>query len=264
MVVPVETALGLSSEPGWLEGYGWVSAPSCRLLLVDAELRRVCAQTGSGQLLDVADRVVRPAPSPVGVRAGLLELVVSDATLSGIGDRVESEHDPSEALRRFVVLRDRGDDGPTGTRTRAAGCHLDHDEAFPAGPTAAWNLAVRAGRTHQLKHYGWVPLRTPTMTVWTSPAGQLVQVPNHVVPPPGIDRDLRDDGRDGDDGSGDGSGDGDDSGERLQAFLPDPEELDLLDRAQLEPPSEDGPPWLPASERDHTTWTWPTDNDIAC
>ena len=47
-------------------------------------------------------------------------------------------------------------------------------------------------------------------------------------------------------------------------MLPDPDELDLLDRAQLEPPSEDGPPWLPASERDHTTWTWPTDNDIAC
>ena len=103
------------------------------------------------------------------------------------------------------------------------------------------------------------------MTVWTSPAGQLVQVPNHVVPPPGIDRDMRDEGRVGDDGR-DMRDDGDDGrdGEELQAFLPDPDELDLLDRAQLEPPCEDGPPWLPASERDHTTWTWPTDNDIAC
>jgi hypothetical protein len=293
VVVPVETALGLSSEPGWLQGYGWVSAPSCRLLLVDAELRRVCAQTGSGQLLDVADRLVRPVSSPVGVRAGLLDMVMSDASLSGVGDRVESEHDPSRRLREFVVLRDRGDDGPTGTRARAASCHLDHDEPFPQGPTAAWNLVVRAGRTHQLKHYGWVPLRTPTMTVWTSPAGQLVQVPNQVVAPPGIDRDMRDDSRDsGDDCDGhadrdmrdeerdgdndrDGRHDGHDGGDggdgrdgrdgrELQAFLPDPDELDLLDRAQLEPPSEDGPPWLPASERDHTTWTWPTDNDIAC
>ena len=121
------------------------------------------------------------------------------------------------------------------------------------------------------------------MTVWTSPAGQLVQVPNHVVPPPGIDRDMRDEGRVGDDGRDmrddghdghddrdmrDGSDGGDEQdsrdGRELQAFLPDPDELDLLDRAQLEPPNEDGPPWLPASERDHTTWTWPTDNDIAC
>ena len=253
IVVPVETALGLSNEPGWLDGYGWVSAPTCRVLLVDAELRRVCAQTGTGQLLDVAGRVVRPVPTPVGVRAGLLDMVLSDATLSGIGDRVESAHDPSQALRRFVMLRDRGDDGPTGTRTRARSSHLDHDEPFPVGPTAAWNLAVRAGRSHQLKHFGWVPLRTPTMTVWTSPAGQLIQVPNHLLSPPGIDRD---------DGGGTACDVGHEEGQ--QAFLPDPDELDLLDRAQLEPPDQDGPPWLPDSERDRTTWTWLTDDDIAC
>ena len=52
--------------------------------------------------------------------------------------------------------------------------------------------------------------------------------------------------------------------EGQQAFLPDPDELDLLDRAQLEPPDPDGPPWLPDSERDRTTWTWLNDDDIAC
>ena len=241
IVVPVETALGLSNEPGWLEGYGWLSAPSSRLLLVDAELRKVCAHATTGQLLDVAEQLVRPVASPVGVRAGLLELVVEPATLGGIADRVEPEHDPSERLRQFVLLRDRGDDGPTGTRMRAAGYHLDHDEPYPQGATAAWNLAVRAERTHQLKHYGWVPVRTASMTVWASPAGQLIQVPNWTAPPPGIDRDGRQDrdGREGRDDHGRG------------ACLRDPDELDLIDRAQLEPPADDGPPWLPASERAH-------------
>jgi len=243
VVVPVETALGLSSEPGWLQGYGFLSAPTCRLLLVDAELRRVCAQAGTGQLLDLADRAVRPPPSPAGVRGALLDLVLADVTLTGLADRVEPDHDPSGPLREFVLLRDRGDDGPTGARTPARGCHLDHDVPYPHGPTAAWNLAVRGQRTHQLKHYGWIPLRTPTTTIWTSPAGQLIEVPRHNAGPPGIDPD------------------------RLgQASLPGPDELDLLDRAQLEAPTDDHPPWLPASERDTTTWTWllGNDDDIAC
>ena len=107
IVVPVETALGLSNEPGWLAGYGFVSAPTCRLLLVDAELRRVCAQAGTGQVVDLADRAVRPPPSPAGVRAALLDLVLADVTLSGIADRVEPDHDPSASLRELVELRDR-------------------------------------------------------------------------------------------------------------------------------------------------------------
>ena len=39
VVVPVETASGLSDEPAWLDGYGWLDAPMSRVLLPDAELR---------------------------------------------------------------------------------------------------------------------------------------------------------------------------------------------------------------------------------
>lgn len=242
VVVPVETALGLSNEPAWLDGYGWLSAPTTRQLLVDAELRRVCAQSATGRLVDVADRAVRPPPTPAGVRAGLLDVVLSPTTLTGAADRVEPDHDPSEPLRRFVVLRDRACDGPTGPQVPAGRCHLDHDEPHPHGPTAAWNLVARSARTHQLKHYGWIPLRTASSTIWTSPAGQLVEVPHHVEPPPGIDPD-----------------------DVEQPVLPDPDELDLVDRAQLEPPGDDGPPWLPAAERDTTPWTWlEGDDDVAC
>ena len=242
VVVPVETALGLSNEPAWLDGYGWVSAPSARLLLVDAELKRVCAQTGSGQLIDVDEGWRRPPQTPEGVRAGLLELVVEDAVLTSVGSRTESQHDPTDRLREFVELRDRFCDGPTGTRSPASRCHLDHEEPRPTGPTATWNLTARADRTHGLKHYGWIPLRTPTSTVWTSPAGQLVVVPNAVRPSPEIDAD-----------------------DWRPASLPDASDLHVLDRAQLEAPV-DRPPWVPASDRPATTeWTWLTgSNGIAC
>ncbi len=249
IVVPVETALGLSNEPAWLDGYGYLSAPTTRVLLVDAELRKACVQTSTGQLVDLAQQVHRPPPTAEGVQAGLLDMVLTDATLTAIPDRAEPEHDPSEALRRFTVVRDRTCDGPSESRTDARHAHLDHDTPHPQGPTAAWNLAARATRTHQLKHYGWIPLRTPTMTVWTSPAGQLVQVLNHTAPPPGIDVDPK----------------------QQQAFLPAPHELHLLDRAQLEPPDEDEIPWLPEAERDRTQWTCLSDrydedrrDDLAC
>ncbi len=240
IVIPVETALGLSNEPGWLDGYGFFSAQASRLLLVDAELERACAQTGTGQLVDLADRSLRPPPTPAGIRAALTGMVLGHLEAGDVAARVEPQHDPSESLRAFVNLRDRGDDGPTGTRTTASRCQLDHDQPYPQGPTAAWNLVARATRTHQLKHYGWTPLRHPTGTTWISPAGQTIHVPNFTSPPPGIDRDPRL---------------GDDAG--LPA-LPEPEELAAVDLAQLTAPTDDDqPPWVPTAERlQPTDWTW--------
>ncbi|GAC1610086.1 MAG: hypothetical protein NVS3B26_14940 [Mycobacteriales bacterium] len=72
--LPVTTALGLDNEPGWLPGYGWVSAPQCRQWLTIAELRQVCVDAG-GFVVDSADRVVRPAPTPSGVREAVLAMV---------------------------------------------------------------------------------------------------------------------------------------------------------------------------------------------
>ena len=246
VLLPVETALGLSNEPGWVDGYGWLSAPASRQLLVDAELRALCTDARTGQALDLARTILRPPPTPHGVRAALLDLVLDEQTLTGIADRPEPQHDPSEPLREFVVLRDRACDGPGLTRTPASSSarrsQLDHDTPYPVGPTAAWNLAARADRTHGLKHSGWTPLRTAAGTLWTSPAGQLVMVPSHTSPPPGVDI---------------GPG---------PAVLPDPDDLDLLDRAQLEDPPDETP-YLPWDQRDTTTWTW-LDQDgadgIAC
>jgi hypothetical protein len=236
ILVPVETSLGLSNEPGWLDGYGWISAPTTRLLLVDAELRQVCVQAGTGQLVDLGERDVRPPPTPDGLRSALLDMVLHDVPISDVGWRVEPQHDPSEPLREFVTMRDRTCDGPTGSSVSARRADLDHDLAHPVGPTAAWNMVSRGKRTHQHKHYGWTPLRTPTSTLWISPAGQIVEVRRHVNAPPGVDPDER--GR--------------------QPELPDADELSLMDRYQLRPPgTDDLPPWVPHDEQpDPVEWVW--------
>jgi hypothetical protein len=239
VVVPVETALGLSNDPAWLDGYGWISAPTCRQLVVDAELRQACAKTGTGELVDLAVHDQRPPPTPTGLRDSLLAMVLGDLELSDVGWRTEPQHDPTDRLREFVTVRDRACDGPTGARVSAARAELDHDTPWPAGPTAAWNLTARGSRTHQLKHYGWTPLRTATGTVWISPAGQSVQVPRHTNPPPGIDPDL--DGR--------------------PPTLPDPDELAHLDQLQLTPPTDNPPAF--AGDFDGTPWTWLGDDEPA-
>jgi hypothetical protein len=163
--------------------------------------------------------------------------------LTDVGWRTEPEHDPSEPLREFVTVRDRVCDGPTQPRSRASTCDLDHDRPHPAGPTAAWNLVSRSRRTHQLKHYGWTPVRTATATVWTSPAGQVVEVPHHTRPAPGADRDRT--GR--------------------PAVLPDPDGLAAVDTDQLTPVDPDERrPWLPPEQRDpKTEWSVITGSEDA-
>jgi hypothetical protein len=214
--LPVTTALGLDNEPGWLPGYGWISAPQCRQWLTIAELRQVCVGR-DGFVVDTDDRVVRPEPTPEGVREALLAMVRDPGEITEKTWRREPQHDPSPALARFVEIRDTYCDGPTGTRVPAANCDKDHEQRWPEGPTAAWNLKDRARRTHLLKHNGWIPLRTANSTLWFSPAGQIVEVPHHTGPPPDIDDD---------------------------AFLPDPRDLHELEAELLRQPGwEDNPPY---------------------
>lgn len=213
--LPVTTALGLDNEPGWLAGYGWVSAPQCRQWLTIAELRQVCVAR-DGFVVDTADRVVRPDASPEGIRQALVDMVRNPGAITQKTWRSDPGHDPSPALARFVEIRDAYCDGPTGTRVPASNCDKDHERPYPAGPTAAWNLRNRARRTPVLKHNGWIPLRTADSTLWFSPAGQVVEVPHHTGPPPDIDDD---------------------------AFLPHPDDLHAIEEELLRPPGPDD--WAP-------------------
>ncbi|MDP9436883.1 MAG: hypothetical protein M3P93_17525, partial [Actinomycetota bacterium] len=186
VTVPVTTALGLSDEPGWLDGYGWISAPQCRQLLPRAELRQLCV-SATGRLVDAADRVVRPDPTASGAVEALRRMVLFPYDITTKTWQQEPRHDPSPALDEFARLRDRFCDGPTGAPVPAARADLDHDVAYSEGPTAAWNLTARARRTHLLKHRGWTALRTPTSTLWFSHAGQVVEVDHWDEPPPDLD-----------------------------------------------------------------------------
>jgi hypothetical protein len=184
ITVPAATALGLADEPGWLDGYGWISAPLSRSLLTAAELRKACVAPHSGQLLDLADRVHRPPPTPDGLRRALSDMVLTPHVLRPTATDSQPQHDPSPSLEALVHARDRWCDGPTGTRTPARRTDKDHEQPWPAGPTRPSNLVSRSARTHQLKHAGWTPGRDATGTTWTSPAGQTAHVPRHDHPPP--------------------------------------------------------------------------------
>ena len=216
--VPVETALGLANDPAWLEGHGWIDAPTCRQLLPVAELRQVCT-TRDGTVIDLASAVVRPAPTPVAVRDALLAMATEPFAVTDAAWRTEEQHDPTDALADLVRTRDRFCDGPTGLLWPARTCDLDHDEAHPDGPTAAWNLVARGRRTHRLKHRGWTPWRTAGSTTWFSPAGQIVIVPRHTQPAPELE---------------------------LTASLPDAQELHDLEAELVRTPDlDDDPPAEP-------------------
>jgi hypothetical protein len=219
--VPVTTALGLDNEPGWLHGYGWLSAPQVRQLLPVAELRQACTAS-TGQLIDLADRAVRPPPTPDGARQALLAMATEPFDITDKTWRTEEAHDPSPARREFVQLRDKTCDGPTATNIRATNCDLDHIRPHPEGPTAAWNLTARARRSHGLKHFGWTDIPTATGTMWISPAGQIALTDRITTSPPPIDP---------------------------AAQLPDPDQLHQLEAELLcQPGPADHPP---CSHHDH-------------
>ncbi|GAC1441734.1 MAG: hypothetical protein NVSMB55_10300 [Mycobacteriales bacterium] len=69
--------------------------------------------------------------------------------------------------------------GRRASRAVAAGCDLDHDLAWPHGPTCSCNLGPLCRRHHRIKQLGWIKRRRDDGSVswtdhtgrsWTSPA----------------------------------------------------------------------------------------------
>ena len=60
VLVPVETALGLSSNPAELVGYGPITAEHARELMVAAELRHGVVDRATGRLIGLSDQRVSP------------------------------------------------------------------------------------------------------------------------------------------------------------------------------------------------------------
>jgi hypothetical protein len=178
--VPVATVLGLSREPGHLEGYGPISAEHVRLLRPKA-FRRVMVDATSGRPVAVDDRPVPADPDPGAAQRQVLDMLRPDV----VTDRAEPQHDPSARLARLVDVRDRRCCGPGCSSTRT---HRDHLEPFPVGPTAAWNLGRLSDRCHQAKHAGWGLERHDDGSVtWLSPLGRTYHRPSPHRPPPRVD-----------------------------------------------------------------------------
>jgi len=75
------------------------------------------------------------------------------------------------ATRRLVTARSPLCEWP-GCGHRAVRCDVDHDQAWPAGPTCACNLGPVCRRHHRIKQTGWAKTRCGTGVTWTSPTGR--------------------------------------------------------------------------------------------
>ncbi len=86
-------------------------------------------------------------------------------------------------LRRLLSVRRPLCEWP-GCGARAVRCDMDHDLAWPYGPTCACNTGPACRRHHQIKQLGWTKQRTRDAGVrWTSPTGRAWTSPAPHDPP---------------------------------------------------------------------------------
>lgn len=203
--VPVTTALDLDDEPCLLGEVGPVDAGLGRLLLSTAELRKVCVDARTGQVLHVEDAVVRPTADPArtaelggdgpaarqalaeAVRQAVLDML---ATPSVLPVEPEDGYRPSASLSRTVKTRhSRCDFLSCSCPSRS--CDDEHDRPWQrGGETSAGNLRPRW--CHRCKQRGWQAAPLPDgRTVWTSPSGREYPSPLQHRPPPAPVRPLR-------------------------------------------------------------------------
>ena len=167
ILVPVETALGLTANPGELVGDGPLTA-------------RHASELRCGRIVAVDDQVQRLTPAGPSLAATLLAMVDRPATVEA---RDDNRHDPTAGLTWFVQLRDPRCAGP-GCSVSARQCNIDHLIANPTGPTNASNRGPVSRRCHNAKTYGGLTL-TPHpdgSVTWTSPLGRPTTRPNRTEP----------------------------------------------------------------------------------
>lgn len=198
--VPVVTALGLADEPCELQEIGPVDADHGRLLLSVAELRKVCVDAATGQVLHAEEAVVRPVADPqrvaaLGGTSRAHDQATAEAVRQAVLDMVttpsvlpvdpEPQYRPSAGLSRTVRTRHpRCDFLTCSTPSRAA--DLEHNRPHHRrGETSAQNLSPRSRWCHGAKQRGWnAGLLPDGRTLWQSPSGwQYPAQPQHEPPP---------------------------------------------------------------------------------
>lgn len=143
VVVALSTLAGTDDEPGWIDGYGPITAQAAREIAHDP--------TGTWRRL------------------------ITDPVSSRLLDYGTTRYRPPTHLAAHVIARD-GQCGFPFCSHRADTADLDHIAPYPEGSTAAENLQPLHRRHHNAKtEAGWKASRdvdTET-TTWTSPQGRV-------------------------------------------------------------------------------------------
>jgi hypothetical protein len=216
--VGLDAALEDATEPAELVGHGPIDASALRdLLLAEPVLHRVWVDT-NGVPVAVDDRTWRPERGDPAALTELLEEMragpppahtqprhpddhpdTSRSTpplpprpVSGTaGPRVlrrphladPGAYQPTERQKRLLRVRAPRCEWPgcgrRASRAVASGCDLDHDLAWPYGPTCACNLGPLCRRHHRIKQLGWLKQRRPDGGIrWTNPTSRTWTSPN--------------------------------------------------------------------------------------
>jgi hypothetical protein len=205
VVVPIAVGLGLSEEPCELVGYGPITAEHGRELLAEAELRKVCVDSRTGQVLAADAEVHRPVADDAADAAGdcgaAREQALAEAVRAVLVGMVltpsfepadpEPQYRPSAHLERTVQLRDVTCDFPFST-TPARRCDTDHTRPYDKGGTTELiNLGSRYRRIHRAKQAGWTPRPDADGSLlWQSPSGASYRRPPPREKPPTLLRDA--------------------------------------------------------------------------
>ena len=212
VLVPLGAALGVTDELASLVGHGPLEPDLLRNLLSAGPTLRPVWVDPAGVPVAIGDRLERPGrDDQMAVRHALLGLATSRPgpfQPRHPDDHPPDDHPPDDQppdgqrrpddpapagtpgpyrvparLRRFLQIRRPLCEWP-GCGARAVCCDMDHDVAWPDGPTCACNLGPACRRHHRIKQLGWVKQRTRDAGVrWTSPTGQSWTSPHPHQPP---------------------------------------------------------------------------------
>jgi Domain of unknown function (DUF222) len=149
VTVPLETLLGLTETPGWLQGYGPLPAAMARDVAARGTWRCAVVDGVHGTLLGLGRATYRP------------------------------DYRPGRPLSRHLTVRDQTCLFP-GCHRAADACDDDHRRRWPDGPTCECNLAKLCGHHHRLKHEANFtvalcrhPDQPPGTLDWTTPTGRV-------------------------------------------------------------------------------------------
>jgi hypothetical protein len=175
VVVPITTATGDADELGELPDLGPVHPETCRDLLSRADtLRRICVDGVTGRVVAVDD-AIRVNGDADAISAALQAMQTDPVVLR---DLSTPAYRPTRRALRFVRTRDRTCRFPGCTRP-ARWTDVDHEEAWPLGPTTPRNLHCLCRHHHRAKQSDLFTVRTEPdgTTVWTTRTGREYRRP---------------------------------------------------------------------------------------